>query len=315
MKAEDTSSRAPDAGDLARTALDWPRHSGQVDQFLEAIGIRKRRLRRRRMQLAASGGIAVMLIAGFAWHSGEPRIRRMETPPAVDAMVSFPTRQTLPDGSVVELQSGAAIATTFTDSVRRVVMRKGVAHFQVTTNLDRPFVVVAGTIEVRALGTGFAVDLTRETVEVLVTEGRVAVNEARGELGGAGQADATPVPVPLAVLNGGNRVVLQFAAQAAAPQVEVVTELELQERLSWRVPRLDFSGTPLAEAIPVINRHSGVRIVLADAELGKVELSGVLRADNIEPLLRMLQSNYGIEAERSGTTIVLRNDRLPAKPK
>jgi hypothetical protein len=48
------------------------------------------------------------------------------------------------------------------------------------------------------------------------------------------------------------------------------------------MPRLDFSGTPLAEAIAIIGRHSGVRLMLGDPALGKVQVSGVLRKLSID---------------------------------
>jgi transmembrane sensor len=61
-----------------------------------------------------------------------------------------------------------------------VVLERGEAHFQVAKNPARPFVVVARGVEIRAVGTAFSVGLESTRVEVLVTEGQVAVETASG---------------------------------------------------------------------------------------------------------------------------------------
>jgi transmembrane sensor len=68
---------------------------------------------------------------------------------------------------------------------------------------------------------------------------------------------------------------------------------------------LEFNGSPLAEAVATINRYSRVQLRLVGAEAGKVELSGVLRADNIEPLLTMLEGHYGLSVVRAGNIVML----------
>src|SRR5437660_1453063 len=85
---------------------------------------------------------------------GSPR-RPFSTPPS-SAVVLRPEKQILADGSVVELKSGAEIAVDFTGAYRRVALKRGEAHFQVA-HQSRPFVVTAGPIEFRAVGTAFAV--------------------------------------------------------------------------------------------------------------------------------------------------------------
>jgi transmembrane sensor len=56
--------------------------------------------------------------------------------------------------------------------------RSGEAHFFVEKDPQRPFVVNAAGIDVRAVGTAFNVRIDPAAVEVLVTEGRVRVDPA-----------------------------------------------------------------------------------------------------------------------------------------
>lgn len=280
-----------------------------VDDTLQEMDVRLQRRHRRRVG-AVAGGLAALLVAGFVWYAAAGRRPTTADSPSVSSVVvSRPARQVLPDGSVVELKDGAEIALDYNAALRRVALKRGEAHFQVAKNKERPFVVEAAGVEVRAVGTAFSVQLGSKQVEVLVTEGRVAVAQPAQAVGGILRPDLlAAVRQPLAVVDAGNRLVVDLASPStpsSAPQAQVVPPAELTEQLAWRAPRLEFSGTPLAEAIPLVNHHSHVRLVLADPELGQVRLSGVLRADNIDTLLRLLEEAHGIKTERSGDAITL----------
>lgn len=68
---------------------------------------------------------------------------------APSATTVVPQRETLPDGSLVELKPGALVSHDFAGTVRRVTLHQGEAHFQVTKNPARPFVVRAGNVDIR----------------------------------------------------------------------------------------------------------------------------------------------------------------------
>jgi transmembrane sensor len=276
------------------TALDWPGRSATGADVLAAID---RRMRQRRRARRRTGGAvaAGMLLAtvGVVW-------QRPATPPAAPAaaVAPAPTRQILADGSEVELNGGAAVRVEFGPAVRRVVIERGEAHFDVRSDPSRPFVVVAGEVAVRAVGTAFAVQFAPSGVDVLVTEGRVAVDRA------AAPAVPETVPTaPLAFVAAGARVTVapaDLAPAAAAPVVTSVTAAEMAARLAWRVPRLDFNDTPLREAVALFNRHGRVRLALAEPALGELRVSGTVRADNVAALLDLLRADYGVISDRRG---------------
>lgn len=295
--------------------LDWTRAAGGADRLLAALEVRKRAQRRRRA-VGIVGAAAAVAIAGVFWAAGRGHVETVASGivriPSGRATVTTPERRTLPDGSVVELKPGARISVAFdaTDSgPRRVELRRGEAHFAVAPDARRPFVVMAGGVRFRALGTAFSVDLEEVSVGMLVTEGRVAVEAAAEAAGDPGTSS------PLATVERGERVVVPVATSDAAPSsltasvapaamppsVVKVTDSEAGALLAWRVPRLEFNETPLWEVVTLINRESGSRICLANPELGRVEISGALRADNIDPLLQNLQDNYRIAVVRRPT--------------
>lgn len=309
-KRRDSFSRVPipPAAPGSLTVLDWARNEGAADRVIADLDRYLLRRRRRRQRTVVTVA-ALLLIGGLAWQPWE----RATAPVAVaaiarDAVVLRPAQRTLPDGSVVELNAGAEIDVDFSGPLRRVVLRRGEGHFQVAKDPHRPFIVSAGEIEVRAVGTAFAVDRAAQGVEVLVTEGRVAVEQPRA-------SDAPVVnPAPLGTLDAGGRMVVSRPANqpeaGLQSEVSTVSAQALDQRLAWRVPRLEFSATPLARAVVLFNeqaaRRGGDRLVLGDAALGRVLLSGVLRADDVESLLRLLEGEFQIRSERQGDVLVLR---------
>lgn len=253
------------------------------------------RARRQRRTAVLAGGAALMIGLGF-FLGVKPNERSLAAPTAI---VTEPRRQVLPDGSVVVLREEAEILVDYSATTRRIALRRGEAHFDVMKDSARPFVVTAPGVEVRAMGTAFSVGLGGVAVEVLVTQGRVAVE---------------PVARAAALVDAGQRA--RVPSAGAAAEVRVLSAAELAEASAWRAPQIEFSRTPLAEALALINARltpAGQRRIEADptdAGLRELRLSGFLAADNAEGFLLLLESNFGVRADRSGTgTIVLRATR------
>ncbi|MES2696369.1 MAG: FecR domain-containing protein [Verrucomicrobiota bacterium] len=205
-------------------------------------------------------------------------------------MVNTPARRTLADGSVVELARGAEIAVEFSDGLRRVVLRRGEAHFAVAHDTSRPFIVVAGRIEVRAVGTAFLVGHVDKHIDVLVTEGRVAVLKPTATSAAAPIASGGA----LAMLDAGHQALFtDDPVEAAKPEIIAVSATQQAARLAWRVPRLEFAATPLREVVAMFNRHGATHLAL-DPALDDLRLSGVLRADDVDSLLLVLKNEFGI---------------------
>lgn len=305
--------------DTAWAALDRPRHSGQAGWLLQRLEARAAKRRHRRVAIAAAGVAILITVGAF--------LRVQPVSPAVfpdaQGIVVLPEMQTLPDGSVVELRPGAEVGIDFHGQLRGVHLKKGEAYFRVAKDQDRPFVVAAGNVEFRAIGTAFSVELGREEVDVLVTEGRVAVEKsepaaptpepARTDVASAARpqtsrpvsaADAGRVQT-IATIDAGSRLVVGLR-QAAAPVPTAVSEDAMARRLAWRAPKLEFSELPLGEAVALLNRYNKVQFMIEDATLARLRVSGFFRADNTDTFVRLLEGTCGIKAERSDATIVLR---------
>jgi transmembrane sensor len=114
------------------------------------------------------------------------------------------------------------------------------------------------------------------------------------------------------LVTAGERAVIGL--NATAPAVIEIPGSEMAERLSWRAPRLEFSGTPLAEAVALLNQHAehrqGLRFVIEDPAISSIRVSGLFRADNTTAFVDLLESAFGINSvPRSSTEIALMKAR------
>jgi transmembrane sensor len=289
MSDSDTHSRRPedrDPTETGRAALAWAVKNRAAGQIVHEIEIRRRRRVRRRLVAST----AVILLTGVCFWSASFVRPAPETAIPALARVTTPQSLTLPDGSVVDLRPGAVVDVDFSISARRVILQSGEAHFQVTKDATRPFVVSAADVEVRAVGTAFNVDLAAQAVHVLVTEGLVAVSSHA-----PGPAIPSVNSSPILVAAGQSTSLPRDLV--TSPIVSPVSLEEQGSRLAWRAPMLEFSATTLAEAIPMFNREGAGRQLILDPALGSLTLSGKLRANDIETLLILLRNEFDIVAE------------------
>ncbi len=260
---------------------------------------------------------AVVALGLFIWRSG---------PSPAPAPVAFATaddarKVDLPDGSVVEMNAHSAIAVAYTGPERRVRLAQGEAHFAVAKDPQRPFIVGAHGVAVRAVGTAFNVRLDAGKVDVLVTEGTVAVTQ-RLDTKGHGQETVGDSSSPSAVqpfspllLTAGNRVSISLPPEEVAavtppsPTVETVPAEAMAEALAWRERPLVFVDAALSEVVAAFNRHNRHQLVIADPWLARQRFGGTFRPDAYEAVVRLLEADFAVTAETRGDTTVLRRAR------
>lgn len=103
----------------------------------------------------------------------------VSTPAATTTLV------TLSDGTKVMLNANSTLEypASFDDAEVREVRLKGEAHFEVTKNPHRPFVVKAGEMQTQVLGTVFDVKAYRKDApKVTLMQGKVKVSNADTEI-------------------------------------------------------------------------------------------------------------------------------------
>ena len=244
---------------------------------------------RRWSRTFAWAGLAAALALGsfLGWHALRPPATIHYT-----TTVAGYERARLDDGSTLELNAASAARVQFTAAERRVELTNGEAHFAVAHDTARPFIVNAGGIAVRAVGTAFNVRYTDAgAIEVTVTEGKVRVGQS-------GPASSSAESAPL--VSAGQRMVLP--RHAPPPTVEQVDPAALRAALAWQSRLADFAEAPLADVIARFNTRSRIQLFLADETLADRRIGGTFALDESEAFVRLLERDGEIIGERRGET-------------
>jgi transmembrane sensor len=198
----------------------------------------------------------------------------------------------LEDGSRVHLNTDSRIQVRFRPGERRLVLAQGEALFEAAHDARRPFVVVAGSARVQALGTRFDVRRDAGAVRVTLIEGRVQVRQ-----------DGQPAATTLAP-----RQQLTVTAHGVSPP----RAADAAQATGWTTGRLTFHETALQDAVAEINRYASRKIVLDAPGLAQEPVSGVFDTGDTDAFVAALQMRFGLDrvaGEKGEIRMVRAGDR------
>ena len=260
------------------------------------------RTSRRPLWFAATAAAAAAGLAVAVWMNRGSETQVLQT------AVGQHRNVVLADGSVVSLNTNTIVETNFGRHLRAVYLRKGEAHFEVTHDRSRPFLVHAGDAVVRAVGTEFEVRLRADQhVDVLVNEGRVEVapDVAEGPAVVAiGNERSHPVTVAHAV-NAGQALSTATTNYAVVP----VSPEQVSSELAWREGAVVFDSAPLSEAIAEIQRYTDARIVISDASIATLPVGGRFKTDDLQGFLNGLETALPIAIRRTDSGVIFVDPR------
>ncbi|HXB27653.1 MAG TPA: FecR domain-containing protein [Gemmatimonadaceae bacterium] len=222
---------------------------------------------RRRIPWRVISASAAVLLIGTTYV-----VVRVATGPSV--AVSYvamrgetPHEQRLPDGTRVVLAPDSRLSFAIDRAGDHVATLVGEASFAVEHRADRVFLVRAGDIETRDLGTEFDVRAyPGGDARVAVKSGRVSVR----------------TPYGTEVLDGGRLEQVDIAARAV--RVTAVSSAYFD----WTAGRLAFTDTPLREVAETIGRKYNLDIEIADAGLAAVPVTITVADGTVEHTLGLL---------------------------
>lgn len=241
-------------------------------------GITRRRMLRMTASAVAAAGIGAvgldLLLRGHRYSTATGEMLRVA----------------LDDGSIVNLNTASSIEVQFSEGQRTVVLRSGEALFDVAKDKARPFVVVAGKTNVRAVGTSFTVRRDDDVrVDVVVNEGIVEV----------AQANAKAPPVRLTE-NMQAKADPHAAVPIAAAEIDPDA---VQRQLFWREGKIGFSDATLGEAAAEFARYSDEHILIPDARIAEQRITGLFIATDPRGFARAAASSLGLDVREQGNSI------------
>jgi transmembrane sensor len=186
---------------------------------------------------------------------------------------------TLPDGSVLRLDTDTRIAVALYRERREVKLLGGQAVFQVHGDTARPFDVLAGAVRVTVVGTRFSVRHTpgisgANGVQVAVEEGRVRV----AGIDGTAAAEATAVE-----LGAGQRI-----AADAQGRLGAIGQVAAAGIAPWRDGRITFDNAPLAQVLAEFGRYGSTGLLVRDPAVAALRVTGTFDPHRLENFRRVL---------------------------
>lgn len=198
----------------------------------------------------------------------------------------------LPDGSQVWLNAATTLKypLNFDNKTERKVELTGEAYFEVAKNKHKPFKVLSQGQEVTVLGTHFNVNAYTDEAEIKTTllEGAVSI----ANLNAANKEHIRLKPNQQAVLTKQGVNVVEVDAAATA---------------MWKNGKFTFVDEPVAIMMRKIARWYNVEIVYAN-NVGDKQFTGTLsRYENIEMLLKTIESTNTLHFKIEGRRVVIMN--------
>ncbi len=282
---------APPRDDADAEAEEAFRHQwGMLDET-EAQPARQRKL----WPWMTAAATVLLMLGSFSWlHWGkkeEAPLAEREHISEVHARYGARTRITLPDGSVVMLNSGSKLVYDNDMNKRSVreVQVSGEAYFDVAKDAERPFVIETPKLRIHVLGTAFNVraypderfaeaTLIRGSIEVLLP----------------GQANRKILLEPKQKLTIFNR---PAGNQPQGPEVFSVSALEplpvedtaVYVETGWVQNRLTFRDESFEELTKRLQRWYNVKFRFEREELKDFRLTGAFAGESLEEALKAMQ--------------------------
>lgn len=215
---------------------------------------------------------------------------------------------TLPDGSEIWLNAGSKIkyATNFNVEDRYVNL-KGEAYFHVSTNKEKPFIVNASGIEVKATGTKFNVKAyaDEEVIETTLEEGIVSVkntnNEKSKEVFLKPNEKITVFKKPESDLNHDQNVSQTNLsddfknAPIAILKIELASNVETPVYTSWKDTEWIIQNEKLESLAIKLGRRYDVSIQLIDEKVKSYSYTGTLKDETLEQVLEVISHTSPIK--------------------
>lgn len=237
---------------------------------------------------------AILVVAlGLSWmavrflnNEDQPPTVQMLTLQAGDASRS----DTLPDGSVVSLNAHAKLRypEAFAAAQREVEL-EGEAFFEVERNPAQPFLIHAGSADVRVLGTSFNVRSSESRVEVVVATGKVELSAPKDD-----RAEAT-------ILVAGQR------GDYSPKEGNIARRTNDDENfLYWKNRRLVFRNTPMSEVAAELQElFPETRILLEGEKTGECPLTTTFENQSVESIINIIAETFNLEMTQNANTFTL----------
>lgn len=198
------------------------------------------------------------------------------------------------DGSRVELNAGTTLRfpTCFSGDKREVFL-KGEAYFNVMHDAQRRFIVHAGEVDVKVIGTIFNINAYTQKIQVSLLSGGVLVSSKEEE--------KQLVPGQAAIFDG------------ISKKLSVDPSFDKEQVISWRQGVYLFCNRSLGDVCEVAFRMYGIKLTVPKALASEVISGHIDRKQNINYFLESIDITNGIKPsyDKEGRITLTKPARTP----
>ncbi len=240
----------------------------------EAILLEKQKAAQRKINIylwgfrVAAVLVVALLVSNIFFFQKSAKNQYAETLQTITTPYGAKTNITLPDGSLVWLNSGSTLSYPTNFSKSRPLTLAGEAYFEVEKN-DKPFIVSTDYGEVEVKGTSFNVKAYTDdnSFETTLEEGVVAFKVKNAENG--------------VTLKPGEQVV-------KTTDGFIVKQVETKYFTSWKDGKLLFNREPFPSFITRLERWYNVKIEYSDTKLDELWYTGTIEMESISEVMEMI---------------------------
>ena len=204
------------------------------------------------------------------------------------------SRVTLPDGSVVWINSGTTLSyNTNFSALTRSIKLTGQAFFQIAKNENKPLIVDCNNLKVKVLGTKFDVSAYPDDRDICVVleSGSVELQNAEDQSS-------------MQILKPGEKAEFDVDSRKLS-----VSNVDSHDYSSWKEGILILKDEPMVNVFKKLERWYNIDIEVKDPQIGKMVYNATIINESIEEIFSLMKFTCSINY----TIVPSRDPEIPVK--
>lgn len=278
--------RSPRPGKEHSAEKSFSRLMARIQTDNSSIDMFRQRANRYRIWLAAATVALLITMSGWLY-------MMLENDPSFIVMANntgIVQNIPLPDGTVIKLNNRSKLTypERFSGKLREVFL-EGEAYFDVTHDKRHPFIVRAGELTIKVLGTKFTVNASSQASQITTTllEGSINVTNEKKH-----------------ILMKPNQ---QLKYDVSSGKMSLTELSNASREIRWTENIWVLSDTPLLDICQRLEQQFNVKLIIMNDELiGKSFTGEFYTNESLESILKTMQISTPFTYERKGKNIILK---------
>jgi transmembrane sensor len=271
--------------------------------------------------------ITIFLLTGSLVYSlfSDKQLVNYQNDVAVEAIAGSKTIITLPDGTKVWLNGGSKLTYGKNyNTNKREVFLVGEAYFNVVTNPSTPFIVQAGILSIKAIGTSFNVKAYPEDKFIVTTlvKGKVII-EGKDQMNKCFTVFMQPNetvsyskdPIENIVKNEEKNNNITHEHNKTIPLVSKELPVTIHEEVktelftSWKDERWIIESQNIENLVKDLERRYNLKIAILSPSIKKFHFTGIIQNETIEQIMEIMRHTIPMKYTIEKGLISIKEDK------